>query len=110
MAVRQITTREEFQEMLREEGDKLVVVFFFAAWCNPCRKMTPEFEAMASEEKFGSVSFYSVDTNENVMTAEYYSVNVLPTFIMYRNGLKVERFSGADPQKLRAFVENHLPA
>lgn len=103
-------TREEFQEMLGEAGDKLVLVFFFATWCNPCRRIAPEFETMAGEEKFANVAFFSVDTNENVMTAEYYSVNALPTFILYRNGLKVERFSGADRQKLRDFLQRHVPS
>ena len=107
--VREITTREAFQKALAEAGDKLVVAGFHAAWCAPCRKMTPEFEKMASsEEKFSGVVFLGVDSTENVATAEYYNVNVLPTFILYRNGLKVERFTGADPQKLRQFVEDHL--
>lgn len=107
-AVGQIGTRAEFQQVLVNSGDRLVVVNFFAPWCTPCRKMTPEFEKIANRKDFSNVAFFSVDTNENVATAEFYSVNVLPTFILYRKGLKVERFTGADPQKLETFISSHL--
>ena len=106
--VRQIPTRQDFQEALKEVGSQLVLVNFFAAWCGPCRKMTPEFQRMSREAKFAEVCFLCVDTVENAETAEYYNVNVLPTFILYKNGLKVERFSGADPAKLEKFLEAHM--
>lgn len=108
VALRQLQTRQELQQVLKEAGSQLVVVNFFAPWCGPCRKMTPEFERLSREAKFAEMCFFCVDTVENVETAEYYNINVLPTFILYRNGLKVERFTGADPAKLEAFLEAHV--
>jgi thioredoxin-like negative regulator of GroEL len=48
-----------------------------------------------------------VDEVQEVAAAE--NVRSMPTFKVYRYGLKVEEFSGADPGKLKALVDKYLP-
>lgn len=100
-----LKTRDEFNKALREAGEKLVVVDFYAVWCAPCQKMGPRLKEI--EEKFPEVNFYKVNVDENCETTEYYGVTAMPTFILFRNGAKIERLKGADSEGLEALVEKH---
>jgi len=65
------------QRSLEEFADKVVVLNFWATWCPPCRKETPEFVAL--QELYGSnVQFIgiAIDDEEPVREfADSYSVN-----------------------------------
>jgi thiol-disulfide isomerase/thioredoxin len=101
-----IKTREEFKDALKDAGDKLVVVFFCATWCPACQRIGPQWE-----KERGSLSgavHYGVDINENEATVEYYNVTKTPTFILFKNGLKVERYVGTDLDVLKSTIARHL--
>jgi thioredoxin 1 len=89
-----VTTLQEFNEILKEAGTRLVVVDFFASWCIPCKHIAPEFTSL--EEKNPGVVFLKVDVDENSETAEAYMVSVMPTFIFFQNGKSFYSFEGAD--------------
>lgn len=46
MSVREVTSAEFYELSRRTEG-KLVVVQFTATWCGPCRRVSPQYEALA---------------------------------------------------------------
>jgi len=65
------------QRSSEEFADKVVVLNFWATWCAPCRKETPEFVAL-QELYSGNVQFIgiAIDDEEPVREfAESYSVN-----------------------------------
>ena len=100
-----LKTRDEFNKALREAGEKLVVVDFYAVWCTPCQRIVPRLKEIV--EKFPEVNFYKVNVDENSETTEHFSVTAMPTFILFRNGAKIERLKGADSEGLEALVEKH---
>ncbi|XP_070562922.1 thioredoxin-like [Ptychodera flava] len=102
MSVTDVETKEEFDAALKAAGDKLVVVDFSAAWCGPCKTISPKFKAMASE--FPNIVFLKVDVDENAETAESCGISCMPTFHFYKNGAKVNEFSGANADKLRELL------
>ena len=99
-------TREEFKEALKEAGDKLVVVYFYAEWCPVCQKVGPQWRD-EQESLPSSVVHYSVNVDENQATVEYYNVGKTPTFMLFRNGLKIERYVGADLEALKSVIGRH---
>jgi thioredoxin 1 len=63
----EVKTKAEFDQALSAAGDKLVVVDFTAAWCGPCQRIKPAFEAMSKE--ITDVVFIKVDVDTNAVKA-----------------------------------------
>ena len=103
--VPQLATKEEFDKVLAEAGDKLVVVDFTATWCGPCQRIAPVFVKMA--EEMGDVVFVKVDVDENDETSQACGISCMPTFQFYKAGEKVHEFSGASEEKIKSAVAQY---
>lgn len=68
------------------------VMKFSAAWCGPCRTLKPVFEEVKSG--FSNVVFEDVDVDENFEVAGKYGIRSVPTVIIEKDGVEVERFLG----------------
>jgi thioredoxin 1 len=75
------------------ESDLPVVVDFHAAWCGPCRVMSPILAELAEERP--DVRFVKVDVDDNLETAARYGVMSMPTFMVFRNGEPVLKLIGS---------------
>ena len=73
-----------------------VLVDFWAAWCGPCRMMTPEF-ARAAQSLRGEMVLVKVDTESLQSTAMQYQIQSLPTLAIFAGGREVARDMGARP-------------
>ena len=78
------------------KSDLPVVIDFWAAWCGPCRMMSPNFEAAAAllEPK---VRLAKLDTEAEQTIAGRYAIRGIPSMIMIRKGKEIDRTSGAMP-------------
>ncbi|CAB3370249.1 Hypothetical predicted protein [Cloeon dipterum] len=103
--VRVIADDAMFQAELNSAGVKLVVVDFTATWCGPCQRMAPVFESLAN--KYPKAVFLKVDVDECQETAGNQGVSAMPTFIFYRNRVKLDRLQGADPNGLEAKIQQY---
>ncbi|KAH7823498.1 Protein disulfide-isomerase [Monocercomonoides exilis] len=83
----------------------LVVVDFSATWCGPCQQIKPVFESLPAQHP--RVLFLHVDVDENRQMEEVQSVSGVPTFRFWKDGKKVDEFSGADERKLRDLIEKY---
>ena len=79
------------------ESELPVVVDFTAAWCPPCRLMSPILEELAAERD--DVRFVQVDVDADPAIAQRYGVMSMPTFVVFRNGAPVQTLVGARPRR-----------
>ncbi|HET9672050.1 MAG TPA: thioredoxin [Actinomycetota bacterium] len=103
-------TDQTFEQIVLEGSkDKPVVVDMWAAWCGPCRTLTPILERVA-EERGGSFLLAKLDTDANPMVAQAFGVQSIPTVIAFRDGAPVNGFIGAYPEpEVNRFIDTILP-
>ncbi|MDR1525393.1 MAG: thioredoxin [Tannerella sp.] len=81
-----------FNEIIN--GDKPVLVDFFATWCGPCRMMSPIVEEVGKEMQ-GEARVIKIDVDKNQAVADLYQVQAVPTFVIFKKGQMVWRNTGA---------------
>ena len=95
------------REVLERSYDTLVVVDFWAGWCNPCKILMPVLSNLA-EEYNGSIFLAKVDTDVERKLAETYGIRSLPSVRFFKQGQIVDEFNGALPsEEIRLFIEKN---
>jgi thioredoxin 1 len=65
---------------------------FSATWCGPCRALAPVMNEIKGQ--FSNVKFEEYDVDNEVDEVMKYRVTSVPTVIIERDGVVLERFSG----------------
>lgn len=100
MPVQSVTSLSELQSIIN--SGKPVAIDFYAIWCGPCRMISPRFEALS--DKYSSVQFVKVDVDQAGEIAQAMQITAMPTFIMFKDGKKVDTIVGADATQLEAAI------
>ncbi|XP_071510833.1 thioredoxin-like [Diadema antillarum] len=102
----EIRGSHDLDNALSDAGDKLVVVYFSAKWCGPCRAITPAFDKMSKDSEITSqVVFVKIDVDDCCDLAEDCEISCMPTFQFFRAQNKVDEFSGGNKAKLLELVK-----
>ncbi len=106
--VKEVSDSNFEQEVLG--SDQPVLVDFWAAWCAPCRMMSPMVEAIA-EQYAGSARVVKLNVDDNPGVAQRYGIKGIPTLILFREGKEEERVVGAvSKDALSRMIEKHCGA
>lgn len=97
---------ESFNDVIN--SDQLVLVDFFATWCQPCKMMHPVLEQVKAA--LGDrIRIIKVDVDKYEMTASQYRIQSVPTLMLFRQGEVLWRTSGVvQKAKLLATIDPFL--
>ncbi|PGG97099.1 thioredoxin [Blastomyces parvus] len=84
----------------------LIVIDCFATWCGPCKTIAPRIVELS--KSFPSVGFYKVDVDECPDIAQELGVRAMPTFVFFKDGMKVDEVVGAVPPAIEAAITKHI--
>lgn len=89
----EVTITTENFESLRN-GDKPLVVDFWATWCGPCSAIAPIIEELANEYD-GKIVVGKCDVEENDDLAMEFGIRNIPTILFIKDGVVVDKHVGA---------------
>ncbi len=96
-------------DVLRKSFQQTVVVDFWAAWCGPCRQLTPVLERLAGESSEWVLAKVDVDANPRLSAA--FGIQSIPAVKAFRDGKQVGEFMGALPEsQVRKWIEQLGPS
>lgn len=75
-------------------ADKPVLVDFAAAWCGPCKMISPILDEL-SVEQADALQIVKIDVDANPETTMRYDVMSMPTLILFKDGVPQRKLVGA---------------
>jgi len=96
----------KFNEIIN--GEKPVLIDFYADWCQPC-KMMPTILKEVKDKLGDKIRILKVDVDKNQAIAQKWAIQSIPTVMVFKQGEMKFRQAGVLPaQQLIAALQNQL--
>ena len=90
------------------QSETPVLVDFWAAWCGPCRAISPVIEEL-SKEYSGKVNVGKVNVDHNPQLSVNYGITSIPAILFIKDGKVVDKLVGAQPKaNFVKKIESHI--
>tara|TARA_B100000686_G_scaffold307198_1_gene347244 strand:+ start:311 stop:1210 length:900 start_codon:yes stop_codon:yes gene_type:complete len=99
----------DFTEKVVElSASKLIIVDFWAPWCQPCKQLTPILENVIKKSK-DRVFLAKINIDDNQQIAAQFRIQSIPTVIAFKDKKIVNAFQGVLPEnQIIDFIEKIL--
>ncbi len=74
--------------------DNVHMEYYTATWCGPCRSVKPFIKELQAD----GWDIEIIDSDQNKDRVITNQIAGIPTFIIYKDGMQVNRFTGARPK------------
>jgi len=87
---------EEFNKLVSDYNNNVIVIDFWAVWCGPCMTFAPVFEKL--QQEYGKdYIFVKVNVDEVGSIAAQYGITGIPTTLFIKGGKVIHKIVGAVP-------------
>ena len=90
----EIKSVDEFNKLLKDYPDKIIIIDFWAVWCGPCMFFGPIFKKLQTEFQKDFI-FVKVNVDENSPLATRYQITGIPTTLFIKNDEIVNKIVGS---------------
>ncbi len=101
---------KEFDGLIKENHNKMIIVNFWANWCGPCKEFAPFLEKIRQDyDNHQNVIFAKVDIGKEKMIPHRCKISSIPTLIIIKNGKYV--FKNVGPMnynRLKDVMERYI--
>jgi thioredoxin 1 len=88
--------------------DNLVLVYFWADWCGPCRLVSPSIDWVGNTYS-DRLKVVKLEIDKNKEAVARCNVEGVPAIRLFKNQKIIESLEGAiTKQQLQALLENHI--
>jgi len=103
-----VAAGDEDFSVVAEQSPVPVLVDFWAAWCGPCRMVSPVLDKLARERP-GRIKLVKVDVDKSPGLSRRFDVQAIPTLMVLVDGKVAARQAGAAPAEvLRTWLDGAL--
>ena len=88
-------------------NDTLIMLYFTASWCGPCKKIKPFIKQKQEEYKNVCFSTIDVDDDDYQDLCNDFSISAMPTFVFYKNQSELDKVVGSDETKIETLLNTH---
>jgi len=107
--VRNVGASDFAEHVLEASRERLVLVDFWAGWCQPCRMLAPVLERVV-DDYGGQVLLAKVETDREPELAARFRIQGIPNVKAFRDGREVDGFVGVVPEStIRRLIDRHAP-
>jgi thioredoxin 1 len=90
------------------QSDKPVLVDFWAAWCGPCRMLSPAIDRIA-EQFAGKVKVGKLNVDDHQEIALRYDITSIPRVLLFKGGAQpVDSVLGNRPTEIGQMINRVL--
>lgn len=86
---------DQYKEIIGSSNGKVIIMEFYATWCNPCKMLAPVLEELNNKDE--NIDIYKVDVDENSKLADDLDIHSVPTILFYKNGEIKKALMGFQP-------------
>lgn len=97
------------QILIQGSQEKVVLIDFWADWCEPCKQLTPVLERIARDFPEDLI-LAKINCDEQQAIASQFGVRSLPTLVVFKDGQPVDGIAGVQPESvIREMLAKYLP-
>ncbi len=89
-------TEDNFDSVVK--GVSLTIIDCWAAWCGPCRMLSPVVDELS--DQYSQITFGKLNVDENGAIAQKFQIMAIPTLLFFKNGELVDTLVGAVPKSV----------